>query len=67
MNRRQKKKQFKRRFGFNPPRSISIKAAASFNAVANSNAGFFTASHRFKIAFLIFSKAVIMFFRRSIM
>lgn len=27
MNRRQKKKQFKRRFGFNPPRSISIKAA----------------------------------------
>ena len=22
MNRRQKKKQFKRRFGFNPPRSI---------------------------------------------
>lgn len=27
MNRRQKKKQFKRRFGFNPPRSILIKAA----------------------------------------
>lgn len=27
MNRRQKKKQFKRCFGFNPPRSISIKAA----------------------------------------
>lgn len=27
MNRRQKKKRFKRRFGFNPPRSISIKAA----------------------------------------
>lgn len=25
MNRRQKKKQFKRRFGFNQPRSISIK------------------------------------------
>ena len=27
MNRRQKKKQFKKRFGINPPRSISIKVA----------------------------------------
>lgn len=25
MNRRQKKKQFKKRFGINPPRGISIK------------------------------------------
>lgn len=28
MNRRQKKKQFKKRFGINPPRGISIKTAA---------------------------------------
>lgn len=27
MNRRRKKKAFKKRFGFNPPRGISIKAA----------------------------------------
>lgn len=27
MNRRQKKKQFKKRFGVNPPRGISIKTA----------------------------------------
>lgn len=27
MNRRQKKKQFKKRFGINPPRGISIKTA----------------------------------------
>lgn len=27
MNRRQKKKQFKKRFGFNPPRSFSIQTA----------------------------------------
>lgn len=27
MNRRQKKKAFKKRFGFNPPRGISIKTA----------------------------------------
>lgn len=27
MNRRQKKKQFKKRFGINPPRDISIKTA----------------------------------------
>ena len=27
MNRRQRKKQFKKRFGFNPPRNISIQTA----------------------------------------
>lgn len=27
MNKRQKKKAFKKRFGFNPPRSISIRTA----------------------------------------
>lgn len=27
MNKRQRKKQFKKRFGFNPPRSISIQTA----------------------------------------
>ena len=27
MNRRQKKKAFKKRFGFNPPRGISIRTA----------------------------------------
>lgn len=27
MNKKQKKKQFKKRFGFNPPRNISIHRA----------------------------------------
>lgn len=27
MNRRQRKKQFKKRYGFNPPRSFSIQTA----------------------------------------
>lgn len=49
MNRRQKKKQFKKRFGINPPRSISIKTAT------------YTMQHREKViaAFERIKKAIL--------
>lgn len=41
MNRRQKKKAFKKRFGFNPPRNISIRTATQIMEYKESIIGIF--------------------------
>lgn len=49
MNRRQKKKQFKKRYGFNPPRSFSIQTA---KRIAENRERFIAAFERLKRAIL---------------
>lgn len=49
MNRRKKKKTFKRRFGFNPPRNISIRAATR---IAEEREGIIVKFERLKDAIM---------------
>lgn len=49
MNKRQKKKQFKKRFGFNPPRNISIHRATQ---IAKNKENIIAAFERMKKAVL---------------
>lgn len=49
MNRRQRKKQFKRRYGFNPPRNITIQTATK---IMERRESIIAAAERLKIAIL---------------
>ena len=49
MNRRQRKKQFKKRYGFNPPRNIPIQTAIK---ITERRESIIAAANRLKIAIL---------------